>query len=147
MRTGYMKIACTIVILLIIVYAIMSPPLEVKCQQNVQVWNAEGEHIEVTMDVTLHKKCIGTSEMRGKLVIDNVEYLSFSNLYEYDSVDSYCFRIPTAYALDGTEDTIILDLQDGKFDAFRMLIYKDGKLSAYYGPATSLEEAQKIWDK
>ncbi|MBQ9140880.1 MAG: hypothetical protein IJX63_03700 [Lachnospiraceae bacterium] len=149
MGTDYKRIVSIVAILLIIFYIIMGLLSEVKCHQNVQIWNAEGEHIDVTMDVTLHKKLFGTSEMSGKLIIDNVEYLSYSELYQYVSVDSYLFRIPTEYALDGIQDTIILDLHDDKFDAFRMLIYTDGELSTYYGTITSLEmeEVQKIWNE
>lgn len=106
-----------------------------RCHQKVSVRAEDGETKEVEFDIYLRRHLWGTAELSGKLIIGGKEYFSVRDLYPQGAYegDGYVFRIAADYALDGTRDTVILDLYEGKLDAFRILLLESGELKAYYG--------------
>ena len=116
-------------------------------RQSVLVCSIDGDPLEVLFDVTVYGHFRGETTMRGKLIVDGAEYVSIHDLYENasDSTDSHYFQIPAENALEGTQNTIILNLYDDSFEAFSMLLRKEQELYCYYGQASSQEEAYEVW--
>lgn len=117
-------------------------------QKNIFACTLDGNVLKVEFDVTLYRHLGKPIESHGRIIIDNVEYISINDLYPKESlknISSHIFLIPSQYALDEWEnDKIFLNPIDNHLDYFMLSFVKSETAYTYFGPASSQAEAWTV---
>lgn len=117
-------------LLCIIIFIVLFCPITYKKTRVIS--DSDGQRKNVTFDVVLHREFGRVHKMNGKVVLDEQEYISCNDLYNKNSeFISHVFQISTNYALNGIDNRIIVDLEQGSMNSFRLLLVKEGKLYEY----------------
>lgn len=118
-------------LLCIIIYLVLFCPITYK--KNRVISDSDGQKKNVIFDVVLHREFGRVHKMNGKVIMDEREYISCNDLYNINSeFISHVFQIPNNNALSGTENRVIIDLEQGSMKSFHLLLVKDGKLNEYH---------------
>ncbi|MBP3569286.1 MAG: hypothetical protein J6K04_09000 [Lachnospiraceae bacterium] len=121
-------------------------PRKVKFQETMTVCSFEGETLLAQFDVELWKYWYMEDEMHGTITVDDMVYVSGIDEYPGENwkIDDHVFLVPMNYGLDWLDNFIEIDLVDNSFETVRMLLKKDDTYKAYFGPAETMEEVEKI---
>ena len=119
-------------------------------RQDVCAATLDGDILELKLDVSLNRHLWKPDEMHGKIIIDGMEYVSFTDLHpdlpiKGETGDRYFFDVPTDNILEGRDQIIIMPIE-GRLDAFWFCFIRSGESYTYFCPAGSQAEAQAVAD-
>ncbi len=119
-------------------------------QETVSVCTADGETVQVKLDIELVNSLFQKDEIRGTITIRDITYTSVKDIYgDKWEGDSFVFQQDRGgYALDNHENQVFLELYD-EFDAFTLHVVNKGgeEQCTYYGPAETVEEVKALCEK
>ncbi len=114
-------ISCLMICLIGIVVWVWPQPINT----SLTMYNYEGDaSIEVKLDGTLHRHLMKEKELRGKLVIDGVEYFNLEGVQNY-------FAIPADYAPDRLKSTALVSFSDDSFEDISIGLVRDENFESY----------------
>lgn len=135
-RTGMILAAIVIFVAVGAVLVCLRP---VHYQGSETVCTLSGETAQVEFDVTFYKHLWKSEKMKGKIVIDNKEYVSAADDYS----DAVIF-LPVPRDTFSSNH-ILLDRQGEGLECFRLIqVTGEGEIYDYYGPASTGAEAESV---
>jgi hypothetical protein len=152
-------ILCTILLVAAAIYYY----LPVKINKEISACSLDGDQIKLVLDLSWHRSLLKPTELRGKIGIDNNEYLS---LLDTDvKINKYSFweglkmkvkgerYIPPWFVVSDKDlmdmDKITLSPFDINFNLVEIHVYVEKpydsyEVPIYYGPANTAQEADKV---
>ena len=119
-------------------------------RQDVYAATLDGDILELKLDVSLNRHLWKPDEMHGRIIVDEVEYVSFIDLHpelpiKGETGDRYFFDVPTDNILESRDQIIIMPIEN-RLDAFWFCFVRSGESYTYFCPAGSQAEAQAVAD-
>lgn len=131
----------------------------VKKDISTSLCSTDGEQINVIFNVSWHRYIANPTELRGTITLNESIYYSLNETnfaIDYGNVIDRLikklknekqipwFILSTNDVFDIHDDYIQLLQINKNFDAICMMVSIDGRVTTYYGPAETAEEANKI---
>lgn len=137
------KIFMLAIVLILVVGFISLFPRKVKFQESISACTYEGKIISVEFDVELWKYWYMKNKLKGSITIGDKIYEPID--YEGGSENRFCFAVPVKDATKLHDNMLYVDLYGTEFEYFLlMLVEKEAKACAYFGPAETPEEVEKV---
>lgn len=135
-------IVLTVVLILVIGFTSLFPR-KVKFRDTITACTYEGETISAEFNVELWKYWYKKNLLKGSITIGNKTYEPVD--YEGGSENRFWFAVPVKDATKLHDNMLYVDLYNTEFEYFLlMLIEKEEKAYAYFGPAETPEEVEKV---
>ena len=137
------KILFCVVIVAVLLGFLSLFPRKVAFQNTVTACSYEGETISVEFNVELWKYWYMKNSIKGSITIGERTYEPV--VYEGGSENRYWFAVPVKDATKLHDNMLYIDLYNTDFEYFLlMLMEKEEKAYAYFGPAETPEEVEKV---
>ncbi|MBP3577280.1 MAG: hypothetical protein J6K15_04135 [Lachnospiraceae bacterium] len=137
------KIIALVVALILVAGFISLFPRKVKFQETISACTYEGETISAEFDVELWKYWYMQDDLKGSITVGNKTYEPVD--YEGGSENRFWFAVPVDDATRLHDNMLYVDMYGTEFEIFLlMLIEKEEKAYAYFGPAETPEEVEKV---
>lgn len=137
------KIIAGIIIAMLVIGFLSLFPRKVAFQDTITACNYEGETISAEFDVELWKYWYMKNSLKGSVTINGRTYEPVD--YEGGADDRYFFAVPVKDATKLHDNMLLIDLYDTDFEYFLLELITEEKYAyAYFGPAETLEEMEKV---
>ena len=137
------KILAGSVIVVLVIAFLSLFPRKIKYQDTVTACNYEGETISADFDVELWKYWYMKNSLKGSVTVNGLTYEPVE--YEGGSEDRFWFAVPVKDATKLHDNMLYIDLYNTEFEYFLLTVMeKEEKAYAYFGPAETPEEVEKV---